>query len=118
MWALLDAFASLHRRGTGPEAWASPLTTNPLAFLLDTMSDAVFVRGADGSVVFRNRAADRLDGYSPSAPPSGGGRRSVTVEEAKVGTRLYRRRFVTFGIGERQLILEMFTESQKTDSGR
>lgn len=42
--ALLNAFSRVCRRGPGPAAWA-PVMDDPLAFLLDAMSDAVVLRG-------------------------------------------------------------------------
>ena len=61
MAALLEAFAYLDRRGEGFEGWAPSLADNPIAFLLDALGDAVFLRDAkDGRLIYRNRAARQL----------------------------------------------------------
>jgi len=57
MLALVDAFSLLTRKGVGPNAWGIPLSTNPLAFLLDTIEEAVRVVSEEGNVLFQNRAA-------------------------------------------------------------
>jgi hypothetical protein len=57
---LLDAIERLSRRGTGPAAWA-PVFEDPLAFLLDAISDGLVVRGSDGQVVFANSLANQLE---------------------------------------------------------
>jgi hypothetical protein len=47
---LLAAFDLLSRRGVGPRAWATPFRDDPIAFLLDSMSDAVtLLWGAEDS---------------------------------------------------------------------
>ena len=70
MRALAWALESLARRGPGPQGWA-PVHEDPLAFLLDTMSDALFVRDAQGNILFANAAARQL---LASDPPSLSGR--------------------------------------------
>lgn len=57
--ALLGAVRRLTRRGQGPSAWA-PVHRDPISFLLDTMSDALVVRGLDGEVLFANPVAEQL----------------------------------------------------------
>jgi hypothetical protein len=57
MLALVDAFSFLTRTGVGPNAWGIPLSSNPLAFLLDTIEEAVRVVSEEGDVLFQNRAA-------------------------------------------------------------
>lgn len=57
--ALVTAFALLAKRGTGPTAWAASFRHDPIAFLLDTSSDAVSL-WAEGGLLYRNRAAERL----------------------------------------------------------
>ncbi len=56
---LLDAIDRLSRRGTGPSAWA-PVFEDPLAFLLDALSDGLLVRGANDEVLFANALATEL----------------------------------------------------------
>ena len=66
---MLEAFALLTRRGPGDEAWASPFLHDPIAFLLDSISDAANVWGPGGELLYRNRAATDLDvGYCYAAP--------------------------------------------------
>ena len=57
---LLSTLNRLGRRGDGPSAWAPVFENDPLAFLLDTMSDAFIVRGLDGQVLFDNPPARQL----------------------------------------------------------
>jgi hypothetical protein len=59
--ALLAAFELLSHRGSGSAAWAWPFRDNALAFLLDSMSDAINLWGPSGDLVYRNRASERLD---------------------------------------------------------
>jgi hypothetical protein len=66
---MLEAFALLTRRGPGDEAWAAPFLHDPIAFLLDSISDAANVWGPGGELLYRNRAATDLDiGYCHAAP--------------------------------------------------
>jgi hypothetical protein len=53
--ALLEALRRLSFRGDGPDAWAAPLSQNPLAFLLDAVNEVVNVWTASGELVFSNR---------------------------------------------------------------
>lgn len=57
---LLRAFALLNQQGTGVLAWAAPFRDNPIAFLLDSMSDALSVRSSSGELLFQNRYAAHL----------------------------------------------------------
>ena len=57
---LLRAFALLNLRGTGVLAWAAPFRDNPIAFLLDSMSDALSIWSSSGELLFQNRYAARL----------------------------------------------------------
>jgi PAS domain-containing protein len=58
--SLLQALELLARRGTGGTAWAAPFRESPIAFLLDTMSDGVFLWSPSGELLFQNRAASEL----------------------------------------------------------
>lgn len=61
MGALVEAFALLQRRSGGPEAWAPVLSDNPMAFLLDALEDAIFLRDEEsGRLLYSNRAANRI----------------------------------------------------------
>lgn len=57
---LLRALELLSRRGTGAQAWAAPFRDNPIAFLLDSMGDALSLWSSSGELLFRNRHAARL----------------------------------------------------------
>lgn len=57
---LLRAFALLNQQGTGVLAWAAPFRDNPIAFLLDSMSDALSVWSSSGELLFQNRHATHL----------------------------------------------------------
>ena len=57
MQALLEAFSIVSQRGDGPNAWGTPLSVNPLAFLLDAIDESVRVVSEHGEVLFQNRAA-------------------------------------------------------------
>ena len=61
---LLGAFRLLARRGTGSMPWSTPYDHDPIAFLLDAVTDAMNVWGPNGQLVFRNRAAAQLDAGS------------------------------------------------------
>jgi hypothetical protein len=57
---LLRALELLNRRGTGVQAWAAPFRDNPLAFLLDSIGDALRLWSSSGELLFQNRHAARL----------------------------------------------------------
>lgn len=57
--ALLGALQRLKRRGPGPAGWATA-SDDPLVFLLDTIDDALLVRGLDGQLLFANRRAQEM----------------------------------------------------------
>ncbi|MBT9587252.1 hypothetical protein IV102_28170 [bacterium] len=57
--SLLNALQQVSRRGPGPSAWA-PVMSDPLTFLLDSMSDALLVRGLNGQLLFANTLAQEL----------------------------------------------------------
>lgn len=59
--ALLHSLGRLRRRGVGPSAWASTFENDPLAFLLDSMSDAFLIRTLEGDILFENRFARELE---------------------------------------------------------
>ena len=58
--ALVAAAEHLGLRSDGPEGWEAGPGSDPIAFLLDAMADAVNV-WAGGSILYRNRAAERLE---------------------------------------------------------
>jgi hypothetical protein len=66
---LLCAFELLNRQGTGLFAWAAPFRDDPIAFVLDSMSDAVRIWSSSGELLFQNRMAARLDIHSGDGYP-------------------------------------------------
>ena len=66
---LLCAFELLNRQGTGDFAWAAPFRDDPIAFLLDSMSDALRIWSSSGELLFQNRMAVRLDIQSGEGYP-------------------------------------------------
>jgi hypothetical protein len=96
--AVVAAFELLTRRGTGPLAWAAFCRQDPIAFLLDTMSDAVNLRAAEGTLLYQNRAAERL----------GLGRSEETAQEILTnGDRQLDRRCCRFRCGNIEYVLEI-----------
>ncbi len=57
---LIEAIRMLNRRGEGPEAWVTSFLQDPIAFLIDTVSDPVRVRDARGQLLYQNPAANEL----------------------------------------------------------
>ena len=97
--ALFEALSRLNRRGVGEAAWAPALADNPLAFLLDAMGDAVLLRQRDGEMVYANPAARRL-GLTDTGP-------AVSLEILQVQDQSYERRCMTFGLGNKVMVLEV-----------
>lgn len=58
--SLLAAVEHLGLRSEGPEAWTAGPGNDPIAFLIDTIADAVTL-WAGGSLIYRNRSAERLE---------------------------------------------------------
>ena len=56
----VSALKLLANRGEGPFAWAEPFYQDPIAFLLDTSSDAINLWGSSGELLYCNRSAERL----------------------------------------------------------
>lgn len=57
--ALVTAFGLLAKRGMGPTAWAASFRHDPIAFLLDASSNAIFL-WAEGGLLYQNLAAERM----------------------------------------------------------
>ncbi len=99
--ALLSAFQLLGSRGSGPTAWAASFRHNPIAFLLDTSSDAVNLWEVGGHLLYRNRAAERL----------GLGRCDETAWEVlREGPRHLERRCCRVRWGKVEYLLEIIGE--------
>ena len=102
--ALLSAFQLLSSRGSGPKAWAASFRHNPIAFLLDTSSDAVNLWEAGGDLLYRNRAVERL----------GLGRCDETAWEVLTeGPRHLERRCCRMRWGKADYLLEIIGEGSE-----
>src|SRR5262245_54147656 len=66
---IFEAFELLSHRGIGLSAWAAPFRDDPLAFLLDTVSDAARIWNARGDLVYENRAATEISVGGSSETP-------------------------------------------------
>jgi hypothetical protein len=98
---LLDAFALLAQRGGGGQSWAAPFRHHPIAFLLDTMSDAANLWGDRGELLYRNRAAEVLGfGRSDETP----------VQRFDAHGRIFERRSMHCHLRGLQYTLELIRE--------
>ncbi len=57
---LLEAIERLRRQGPGPCAWRTSFCDDPIAFILDSISDALVLRDEKGKVLYANNAAHQL----------------------------------------------------------
>jgi hypothetical protein len=55
--SLLHAVGLLSRRGIGGLAWSTPFHDDPIAFMLDSINDALNVWDSEGRLVYQNRTA-------------------------------------------------------------
>jgi hypothetical protein len=81
---LLGAARLLNRRGPGRLAWAAPFRDDPIAFLLDSMSDAMNIWAVGGELLYQNRAAAELG--------VAGSRNAVPFEAFSASGRHFERR--------------------------
>lgn len=99
--ALVAAFKLLACRGSEPLAWTASFRHDPIAFLLDTISDAVNLWGSHGELLYQNRAAQRL----------GLGRCEETAQEVlTAGGQRLERRCCRFRCGDAEYLLEIIGE--------
>jgi hypothetical protein len=99
--ALLAAFHLLAQRGAGHGAWAAPFRHDPIAFMLDTIGDAINLWSAEGALLYRNAAAAELCvGYSGFAP----------WESFVSAGRRFERRCLRYHLGAGDYILEVIHE--------
>lgn len=98
---LVAACTLLTCRGPGPQAWTLGYRHDPVAFLLDTIQDAVSLWTADGARLYRNRAAEVLNldwrGY-------------VVLERLRHDDRDLERRCTSFSLGNVTYVLEIVHE--------
>jgi len=99
--AILGAVEHVARRSEGPEAWVASPATDPIAFLLFSISDPVNI-WSRGSIIFRNRAAEAL-GLARSEYASD--------ERVEAANRIWERRCLRFQRGDTEYLLEILTEA-------
>ncbi len=105
--SLLHALRLLSRRGIGGLAWSTPFHDDPIAFMLDSMNDALNVWDADGKLVFQNRTALGL----------GLGRASAAAYEVfSSGGRCFERRCQRCRARGQSFVLEIIHELPASES--
>jgi hypothetical protein len=105
---LLTAFDLIARRGVGGSSWAAPLGDDPIAFLLDSISDAANLWSADGALLCRNRASIALGPISAGSPPSP--EPASAVEAFSAQDRCYERRYLHCRMHAGEYVLEVIRE--------
>jgi hypothetical protein len=105
---LLTAFDLIARRGAGRSSWAAPLGDDPIAFLLDSISDAANLWSADGALLCRNRASIALGPISAGPPPSP--EPASAVEAFSAHDRRYERRYLHCRMQAGEYVLEVIRE--------
>ena len=100
---LLSALRHLAFRAGEPGAWGAPLARDPIAFLLDSITEAVNVRTTSGELVYSNRSAAELDPLGPVVPG---------VSELARGGRRFERRAVVFEAVDATYIVEILREDR------
>jgi hypothetical protein len=100
MEALLAALGRVTRRGEGARAWAPPLADDPIAFLLDSVRDAVNVWSPTGQLLYSNRAAATLELAWPGGPK---------LERVTSGGRVYERRCFPFTFWNARYLIEVIS---------
>jgi hypothetical protein len=98
------AFELLAQRGTGEQPWAASYRHDPIAFLLDSVSDAVNLWGPAGTLLYRNRASQHLALGRPE---------ETTQEVLTNGERPLERRCCRFRCGEMEYVLEIIGQGSK-----
>lgn len=103
---LLEAFARLSFRSEGAFAWAPALSENPLAFLLDAVSEAVVLRSSSGRAVYANPSARRM--VIPERWPDASSETGLEVLQVEDGQ--YERRCMSFSLGGETYVLEVLRQ--------
>lgn len=98
---LLSALRQLAFRAGEPGAWGTPLARDPIAFLLDSIAEAVNVRTTDGELVYSNRSAAD---FAPLGPADPG------VTELARGGQRFERRAVAFEAVGTTYVVEIVRE--------
>jgi hypothetical protein len=99
--ALLSALRHLAFRGVEPRPWATPLSADPIAFLLDTVGEAVNVWTGTGELLYSNHTAADLQ---LGGPPQAG------VSSWALGERRFERRGLAFDAYGTTYVLEIVRE--------
>lgn len=102
---LLAAFQLLARRGSGPYAWTFSYRHDPIAFLLETIEEAVSLWGAAGERLYWNRAAEALNLDW---------RGCAALEYLRHGDRNLERRCASFSFGDTAYVLEIIREVRQS----
>jgi hypothetical protein len=98
---LLSALRHLTFRAGEPGGWGAPLAEQPIAFLLDTVGEAVNVWTTGGELVYSNRATTELDLDGPARPG---------VTSFVRGERRFERRGLAFDAYGTTYVLEIVRE--------
>ncbi len=99
---LLSALHRLSFRAGEPGGWAPPLAEDPIAFLLDTVGEAVNVWTTAGELVYSNHAAtDQAELDGPASPG---------VTSYRRGGRRFERRALAFDTYQTTYIIEVVRE--------
>ncbi|HXF93647.1 MAG TPA: hypothetical protein VNK46_12900 [Nitrospiraceae bacterium] len=98
---LIAACTLLACRGPGPQAWTLGYRHDPVAFLLDTIEEAVCLWTTDGARLYRNRAAEVLNLDW---------RGCVRLEHLRHNDRDLERRCASFSFGNAAYVLEIVHE--------
>lgn len=100
---LVAACTLLTCRGTGPQAWTFGYRQDPVAFLLDTIEEAVSLWTTEGARLYRNRAAEALNL---------GWRGYAALERLRQDDRDLERRCISFSLGHASYVLEIVHEAR------
>jgi len=98
---LLAALQHLAFRAGDPGAWATPLADDPIAFLLDAMSEAVNVWTVGGELLCSNHAGAELELEGPGQPG---------VSRFARGARRFERRSLAFDAYSTTYIVEIIRQ--------
>jgi anti-sigma regulatory factor (Ser/Thr protein kinase) len=112
---LFCAFDRIARRGEGASSWAAPLGGDPIAFLLDSMSDAANLWRADGALLYRNRASLALGTIVTASAPAGLSGPAGVIEVFEVQGQRYERRCLRCGMRATPYVVEVIRELARSD---
>jgi signal transduction histidine kinase len=113
---LFGAFDLIARRGEGPFSWAAPLGSDPIAFLLDSMSDAANLWRTDGALLYRNRASLALGTRVAASAPAALTEPANAIEAFDVQGHRYERRCLRCRMRATPFVLEVIRELAQSDN--